>query len=262
MIRTTIGVQRDPPGGWSAKRAAQQELDRCFGRSENVSWLYADWLASDYEDVCERWVIYQMVPAQYVIPDIRTALDGPHPATQGYWTQRNRTQAKVWHSTAFPGVTHRKWQLWREFGCEAILFWVVQGDAGGHKYKVKSVPEMHARELMGFPPDTPRVGDLSYAPFDGRVIQQLARLDVERFYVQCSNLLQRTPDMLDADEQKAAEDVRTELAKWWGDQVKESLDVLPSRWWAQHRLDVPMNKANVLDIDRVEQEFITDQRVA
>lgn len=272
-------VQRDPPGGWVEKRSAQAELDRAFGVRENLSWLYADWLSSDYEEVCERWIIYQMMPAKYVLPDIAAGLDGPHPSTLGFWTKKKHYTAsemwtlkktgklpeqpkRVWHSTAMPGVTHRKWELWREFGCEATIFWVVQGDAGGHKYKIKDVAEMHARELMGFPPDTPSVGDLPYAPFDSRVIEQLGRLDQERFYVECSDLLQRTPDQLDGDMKKAAQDVRRQLATWWGDQVKESLDLLPERWWAQHRLDIPMNRRNVLDTDRVLEEFITDERVA
>jgi hypothetical protein len=277
--RVQVHVQRDPPGGWAAKRAAQAELDRCFGRSENLSWLYADWMSSDYEEVCERWVIYQMMPAKFVIPDIARGLDGPNPQALGFWTKKTHytasemwllkktgkvpeQPARVWHSTAMPGVTHRKWHLWREFGCEAKLFWVVQGSAGGHKYKIKDVPEMHARELMGLPPDTPSVGELPYAPFDARVIQQLARLDAERFYVECSNLLQRTPHMLDEDEKAAARKVRKQLYQWWSEQVKESLDVLPSRWWAERRLDVPLNKANTLDPDIVQEEFITDQRVA
>lgn len=285
----SITIQREAPGGLLAQHAGQAELDRCFGRQGDdgkLSWLYLDWMGSDYEVPMGRWVIYQMVPRRALVDtdqyDILEALEGPHPSKLGYWSDKvemNQWQRYVkwktgkspvlpkrtWISTAPVGLTHRKWELWREFGCEARLYWVIQGHAGGHKYKVTDLIEMQLRELGGLSPDTPSVGALPYASFDSRVIDQLAHLDLEQVYTRCA-LVSRNDATFDADEREMAQKVRTLLLKQWEDQAKEVVDSMGTTgkggWWSKIRSECPYDPSLEKEYDAIEQTFMEDVQLA
>jgi hypothetical protein len=280
-MTVSIAVQREIPGGKLAQQAGQAELDRCFGRpgiDGHLSWLYLDWMGSDYETPMERWVIYQMIPRRSVGMDMKDALDGPHPSKLGYWTNKvemNQWQRYVqwktgkrpvlpkrtWVSTAPIGLTHRKWELWRAFQCEAQLYWVIQGHVGGHKYKVHDLIEMQLRELGGLSPDTPSVGALPYAPFDTRVIDQLAHLDLEQIYTRCA-LPSRNDTTFTQDERDLAQKVRALLLKQWEDQSKEIVDDLgmtgKGGWWSKLRSECPYDPNLEEEYETIEQQFMED----
>jgi hypothetical protein len=253
--RISIGIQREPPSEYLGE--GQAALDRFFPRSDCLSWLLLDWCSDDKGDPIERFVIYQMLPAQYIMPDMLEALKGPHPDMCGYWEMWRG--AKRWHSTAPPGVTGRKWELWREHKCEARMLWIVQGSGGGHRYRVPML-EKKARRMCGLTPDTPPPGDLPYAPPDWRVFENLLDLDdVRKFQTVIADVLNRKPEFYDRVERQAAEDARWALRKWWSRQVDQMIDEAGMRWWARNRSDFPYSGEDELRKEEIElEQFITD----
>lgn len=257
-MHSSVGIEREPPGGRGALRAAQAELDRFFPRNSVISWLLADWLSDDAGDPIERFVVYQMVPESKVHAEMRYALNGPHPWTLGHW------RFGKWRSSAQPGLTARKWELWRRHRAEARLFWIVQGSGGGHRYRVNDPTEMKIRRQNGLPPDTPSPGALPFAPLDWRVYDNLLDLDQVRRFVYAAEFANRSPGQLEAQERDAAEDARRALVKWWGRQVDEIVDEagMTGRggWWGRTRDQFPRG-AEITDAEQVEEEFITDRSV-
>lgn len=219
-----------------------------------------------------------MIPRHLIKPDTLVGLEGPAPDTLGYFKNVKQSyqtvkpgchplSARRWVSTAPPNVTQRKWDLYRQFGCEARLFWVIQGGKGGHKYKIKSPHEKKLRKLMGLPADTPYIGQLPFAPFDDRVIDQLISLDEERKQVTfATELLNRSRETADMAEAAELRSLREQLKKWWSDQVDEAVDLAgmtgPGGYWSRVRSDAPLIRSNAPNKEQIDEEFLTDRPVA
>lgn len=249
-----IGIERQPPGGAHVLRDAQRALDSYFPRSDCLSWLLIDWLPDDLGDEIGRFVVYQMVPESRVLPDTRMALYGPDPLTLPRLERR-------------PGITHRKWQLWREHHAEARLFWILQGGGGGHRYRILRPVERKMRRMAGLPPDTPPPGALPFAPPDWRLFDNLLDLDQVRQYVEVAHYADRNADKMDAAERTAAEDGRRAVIKWWARQVDEMVDsagmVGRGGWWARNRSHFPQAPAGAMaDAEIQEEQFVTDSAVS
>jgi hypothetical protein len=212
-LRTLL--QRAVPKAWSA------QLADFSPPSENISWLRLRWEPGyPWEaDTGERWVIDQMIP-EAGIDDARLEQlkDFPPPSEMG-----NYYDAALGEFVRNPDclITERAWHLYRETGCLATSFWVVQGVQGGHKFLFSNV-EKQFLKLANLPPDAPYVGALPYVDFDERVFAQLVKYDMlqsrMRTLGQRKSLLAGTQDAMQEAEERR---FREELVSWLADQVTE-----------------------------------------
>jgi hypothetical protein len=162
----------------------QLELEQIAGpRSSRIPWLLLDWEpgATWGDEVVQRWLIYECVPIARLFgdPDLRSqlaahqlvrALNGPSPASQRTWA----TRGGRWVMQSDSLVTQRQWELWRETGCYANPYWVLQGRRGGHKWRLNP-HERRVLKAAGHLPELPPLGAWCYAPWDNRVREMLVR---------------------------------------------------------------------------------------
>jgi hypothetical protein len=209
-------------------REWQRELEQLTPRSDRTTWLQLAWFPGDPWGPVQRWAIYEMVPLpvwdeiirghrakgykpeeiwEYVILD---CLRGPHPRELGYYDMVLR------RFISDSLVTRDEWELFREHNAIPKLYWVIQGENGGHKRTFSKLEQKYLK-LAGLPADPPTPGSLPYAPFDRRVMDQLAWRD------RLKALKGKLSDDLDArsTEQQA---FRTHLVKWLENQMQETLE--------------------------------------
>jgi hypothetical protein len=117
------------------------------------------WLCLKFHPAVERWMVYEMVPDQYIDPGFRAELEGPHPHTLEEW-------ARI--------CTPWQWEAYRTYRVHARPCWIIQGSHGGHKVTFDAADQELCR-AAGLPPEPPAFGSLPYAPFDERVVEQLVR---------------------------------------------------------------------------------------
>jgi len=250
MTYTTVGMEYDrvPPQEWQAA------LDRLFPRMECLTWLELAWFPGEPEDPVERWVIRQMIPEDYILPEMRRALRGPHPRTLGH-----RDKTGKWVSEAYPGLTSYNWHAYRRTRCEARLFWIIQGSYGGHRY-VATPNERKVRRMLKVSPDTPAPGLLPYAEFDWRVAENLLEQDQVRTWFDMLLRYEKRPEDFAQREKQQMQDLRKAVLKWVEDQTDEMVDSRASRWWAHARTDAPKGSDDCYRNFEIEQEqFITDE---
>lgn len=264
LIGSADDFEHEEPSGIRAE--GQAVLDRLFPRSSMISWLYLDWEPGNKihkncigDGQVGRWVIRHMIPAYKVLPDMLYALKRDNPRTLGKWEYNRRHNRYWWRSAAHPGLTLRKWQLWREFRCEARIFWVVQGSGGGHA--AASTPlERKLRRQMGLPAEPPAPGELPYVVPDWRVWQNLIELDDVR--KMSTDLLGRDAAHFSHEEQQSLEDFRWALYRNWCNQVDAAVDERAKRWWAHARNFAPRGSdRHERDYERMQEEFVTDRAV-
>lgn len=206
----------------------QRELALLTPRQERTTWLQLAWHAGDPWAPVQRWAIYEMVPlavwgdiirgqmARGLSQDeimecfILEALQGPNPRDLGYYDQvlgRFVTESLV---------TRQEWELFREHRAIPKLYWIIQGEHGGHKRHFSPIEQKYLT-LAGLPTDPPLPGELPYAPFDRRVLEQLARRD----------RLQHAKDKLSGHEDERSTqmvELRRQLVSWLEDQMKDVLE--------------------------------------
>jgi hypothetical protein len=194
----TYHFTREPDPSWV------RALEEVSPRSDLHSWLRIVWYAP-----AQRWVLYEMVPRAFVDPGLAMELNGPRPTYAQYQGGESMT-------------TPLQWDLWRETGCHARPFWVLQGTKGGHK-AAYSRDEARLAQMAGLPNEPPSVGDLPYAPFDGRTVKQIVRHN--RLKAVRNNLSAfrkaQTADERRREAAEAEKQFRVELVKWLADAVEE-----------------------------------------
>lgn len=180
MIESGIDFSRTAPAAWS------RDLARLAPRSDSVNWLHVAWYAGDPWEPVERWIVYEMTPFATVAASQAhqrqfgfddewfLALTGPNPRTLGHYD----AALGAYVSDGLPAVIDRRqWVLFRELGAFARPVWICQGASGGHKRAFTGL-ELRYLRAEGYPWDAaPAPGELDYAEFDGRTLDQLARLD-------------------------------------------------------------------------------------
>lgn len=151
-------------------------------------------------------------------------------------------------------VTRWAWQLYRELGCYAQPFWIIQGARGGHKWQFTHA-ESTISQLHHGPADPPEIGELPYAPFDERVVRALAPLDaVQTWNLAARSYLEREERDLATDERQMLEGMRTQLWRWLAAQVDMAADEAEIDWGSDRG---GYDDAD-LDADALEESFITD----
>jgi hypothetical protein len=199
--------ERQVPGEW------QSELDRAFPRHEHVSWLKLAWLAGTPERPIQRWGIYQMVPIGATSPAV---LD-PEPE----FRQEMVTRARVpFH---FPAFVPWQRRLVRETGQFGMLYWIVQGTKGGHRWMFSDIESMIA-DANGAQKQPPVPGALCYADFDGRAFGKVALGDRIAKYEGIVRFYERNPEELAAEDAQAVQEMRRVMWNWMDSQVDQLVD--------------------------------------
>lgn len=124
--------------------------------SDVVSWLALNWFAP-----AERWVVYEMVPDQFIETGFRSELEGEHPDRLESW-------ARI--------CSPFQWEMYRKYRVHARPCWVIQGANGGNKVAFSEADQELCR-AVGLPIEPPIPGALPYAPFDERVVRQLVKMN-------------------------------------------------------------------------------------
>lgn len=120
-----------------------------------VSWLDLKW-----HTPAQRWVLYECVPIRYVSDNELIAdLQGPDPESEE--GQR-----------LFITVSRYQQEMFAKHRVHARPCWVIQGERGGHQVAFGESTKELCR-AKGLPTEPPAAGDLPYAPFDERVVEQI-----------------------------------------------------------------------------------------
>jgi len=173
---------RPVPDRWA------EDLAQLAPKSDQHPWLLLAWLSGEPWEPVQRWCVYEMIPLrvwqgliqshrrtgkkddEIIEAVILEELQGPHPRERGYFD----TVLKRFVSEAL--VTRQEWELYHTHKAIPKLYWVIQGEHGGHK-RVFSPLEQKYLSLQGLPEEPPAPGDLPYAEFDQRVLWQFAQRD-------------------------------------------------------------------------------------
>lgn len=186
---------------------------------ENNSWLKIVWVAGDWWEPVHRWGIYQMTPYHSAPDFLRGDLLGPNPRERGYY------DTVLGHFMPDPAcnVDRIQWELYRETRCYSKLIYCVQGRKGGHKRRFTKVESQEAM-MLGASSQPPAIGDLPFAQPDQRTWARLAELDTFRSYNMMLDVLARSPEVLEREEQEIATRMRDAVRKHIGAQIEEVLE--------------------------------------
>lgn len=196
-----------------------EELERIAPPSDNLSSLRLVWVAGDWWEPVHRWCIYQMQSYHRVPEILRADLRGPHPRLRASWDPIKGVFVPDPHCN----VDRIQWELYRETGCYGRLYYVLQGSKGGHKRRFTRVESQEA-QILGHSGQPPAPGDLPFAQPDQRTWDRLAQLDTFRSYNMMLDVMKRSPEMLEREEQDALNRMRDKVQKWIGDQIEEELE--------------------------------------
>jgi hypothetical protein len=244
--------RRDIPRDW------ETELAELSPRSEQTSWLKLIFEEGYPWEPVERFMIYEMIPAHAVDPEILSWLQRDTPP-QGYW------DSVLDEFVPEEGcmITKRAHRLYQEFQCWGRPWWVIQGTKGGHK-RWFSESDKKLLKLAGLPQEPPAPGDLDYAPFDSRVVTQLVKHDLLRD--EQGRIRQGMEDRQGivgyrAREAKDAKQFRTLLLDWLSEQVAE---IAPDAHKALLKMDAPRStadpKAREAAMEAADERFIEHGR--
>lgn len=162
---------REVPEHWT------RELEAIVPRSDQVSWLKIVWHPGHPTTPLNRWVIYELQPRlDLVHPDRLADIRGPAPRTVGRWIPDPSVPGgKRWKSDSQHSQV--QWDLFRETNCYPVLFWIIQGEHGGHPWRLSQAQRRFALSQFGPDFDVPNPGDLPYAEWDERVANAVRAAD-------------------------------------------------------------------------------------
>lgn len=291
--RAGFSWDRKPEPSWV------EELHHFAPPNGKVPWLELAWMAGwPYEPV-GRFVIYELHPnvekvAQSAIgATLLEGLRGPSPRSKamGEWASDpdipQSLGGKRWVS--YSPVSYTQWLLYRKHKAIPLLCWIIQGELGGHSWRLTDAErrilaegdlyasgispdlsdpqeyELMVRQQMGRLKDTPLPGDLPYAPFDLRVLNQLQVRDKLRHWRRAlawQDRQKRENAIQLVREQRTEEqrDVRLLMDRWLRAQVEQFVEVTEDFWRAA---DLPRgdpaynNRPGETDED-VERAFIEE----
>lgn len=232
---------REPEPEWRAQLAAISP------RSEQVPYLWLAWLPGMPYEPVQRWAVFHVmpepaletiirtqqlrfgepdVPLRAILQDLRGV--SPRDPSNGRWVFDPKVPGrKRWRSNSL--VDLQQWELYRELRGFATLFWIVQGEHGGHKRSFSPV-EVEQLRRMGLPVRPAQAGSLPYAPFDRRVIDQLVRFD--RLQQKAGDFTKRygnqqaAEEAMEADRAQELATIEAESDAWLLEQVAGVVDHL------------------------------------
>ncbi|OQW37059.1 MAG: hypothetical protein A4C66_03235 [Nitrospira sp. HN-bin3] len=201
----------------------REQLAQVSPRHDHLSYLWLRWEPGDPWQPVERWVIWQMLPETithnpkhpYYLA-ILAELNGPHPRSTG----RYDAEEQRWVHGPCRLIDLGTWETFRETGRFGRRWWVIQGTKGGHRYRLSEAERVVWRTLTGTD-DTPAPGDLPYAPFDNRVLDQIRGLDEKTKWLAVMSYGIKNRHQLDADEQQEVAMAKRAVANWLAGQMEE-----------------------------------------
>ena len=220
-------------------------MEEVFPRSTHVPWLKIHWHAGIEYAPSQRWTIYTMQPRLDFVPeDLLECCRGQDPRTWGVWVTpkvsdeygRPSLGKPRWVSDSF--LSHEQWVLFQETQCFPQLFWIIQGDKGGHRWQV-SDSERAFLEAIGKPDaDTPQIGALPYAEYDNRVREKLLELDKLRQWRQSWDKrlganVSEAGILVQSERKALRESYARKTLDWLDSQVVEAVDDIPRKVLAQ-----------------------------
>lgn len=231
-VQAALGDQRLPPpselGRW------QEECRALFGgANDHLAWPHLDW----YDDQgVNRLVVFQMVPLAKADAITLDALTGPEPE----WRANGTAEGAM--------VTRLAWRLFREHRAVPLLFWIIEGDHGGHQRRF-SEHQQRILRMQGLPDHPPVPGSQPYAPWDNRVKDALLLLDKVRAWDKMSDFADRHLDELDLEEQAAAAACKSAYLDWLTGQVDAAFDAVDTLQSPVVTEDLIRRDARPLDVD-------------
>ena len=202
--------------------------------SEKLSWLKLVWEPGDAWQPIHRWIIWQMRPVGKHPRMLHDVLHGPHPRSSGHYCAVGwcgcTMKANHWVGGPASGLVDRMtYELFQRTGCYGQRWWVVQGTNGGHRFQLDRV-EAKLWKLHTGASDTPKAGDLPYAPIDRRVLRHLLDYDRLPLWKQAIAFGERNAGHLSAECQAEVEKARLALVQHMDNQADLFLDTYGSRF--------------------------------
>lgn len=186
------------------------------------------WMAGDPWEPVQRWVVFGLEP-RTVSPQAWywPELDRPSPRDAGHYDRVARRFVASPHQL-FDLLT---WTLYRETGCYARPFWIVQGRLGGHKVAYTTLEERYLRS-RGLPDTPPNLGALDYAEPDERTFEAIGTQDRLRSAARGLNSLDK------ATQAKVARALNAQLLREVDDHVEAAYrEVGPRNFDGVRRVD-------------------------
>lgn len=166
----------------------QKDLETLTPKQDRTTWLQLTWMPGDPWQPVQRWAIYEMMPLQVygeIIESQRRNGSKEHEIFQWWLLQEfmgpdprklGRYDETLKQYVSETWITKKEWDLFQEHRAVPTLYWIIQGEKGGHQRRYTPTQKKFLG-LEGKPTEPPAPGDLPYAPYDRRVYDQLARLD-------------------------------------------------------------------------------------
>lgn len=156
----------------------QTQLDTLHPRAHDRSWLLLTWESGDPWSPVNRWIVWHMHPKHFLDnqEDRKTELEGPSPRSTGHYCAVGYCPCEIkqnaWRDGAAFSIDLRTWEIYQQYGHYAQRWWIVQGNDGGHRYRLTTA-EKRVNKLLTNQYDTPAPGSLPYAPFDQRAYDKI-----------------------------------------------------------------------------------------
>lgn len=215
---------REVPQAW------QDDLETVVPKSDTLPWLQIVWQPGMQYEPVQRWEIYEMEPRlDHIHPDFLADLKGASPRTRGVWKDDpeipEHLGGKRWVSSSWFSLV--QWNLFREHNCYPVRLWIIQGDKGGHMWRMDYIQQNFEITIEGA--DVPFPGDLPYAEYNQATKDAIMELD--RLHKWHNELFRgfetKTGSDTDAEEAARKEMYAAKMLKWLDNQIEEVTSQIP-----------------------------------
>lgn len=208
----------------------QEQLDRITppGRFANKARAVIWWEPGDTWEPVQRWIIYQLLPEKAIPPYILAELRGKHPRSSGRYSE----EIGAWVDGPAPSISKTAWELYQKFGGWAQPYWVLQGENGGHRYKLFPWEQVLLHLTTGRK-DVAKPGDLPYCEPDNRTWDALYKAKERNDEaLKLAALATKYRDQLGGEDVAMVERAAREFVASWGESIGQHADELA---WALRR---------------------------
>lgn len=232
-VRPDWGIDWNGPEGAAAE--ANELLAQIAPRSDTIHWLHCYYEPGERWQPVERLVIAEMIPRTILAgkdaffrmmgeqdgDSLFNELEGPNPREAGYY-DRVKQEFITRDGMLPPSITQRQWWLWRSERAYARVFWIIQGENGGHKRNF-SMLEKKILRFNGLPTDAPWAGQLPFARFDRRILDKLQAMDRLTKWMEnhTASWDARTVQDRNIEREKAQEEIDSRILSWLESQIEE-----------------------------------------
>lgn len=149
-----------PPENW------ERDLRDISPESTASSFLVFAWKEPPFEPARGRWCLYEAIPAALITTERRLELERPP-----FWElPKGEREGQALMVSAY------QWAMYHQHRLDVRPFWCLQGSEGGTPLHHTPIERRYLR-MMGKPSKPLPVGDLPYAPWDGRTRRAVLERD-------------------------------------------------------------------------------------